>query len=435
MEIDDSKNTGMPNEAELAPISKYEEQRVVRDWPGMVIGAAMRWRVESGLSYAQNPEDVEFPSDEWFRKDDSQEFMAAVRKEIKKQMEKAKPHLVQILDQTVRNIHTEVKTSPTVQSVQEKLGKDSFRLARQLNWYVGLLKGRLPDRVTPELLMKIKDVAKNAAHVLNTWMTDEQEVETIENTLRTFADKGIVDDEIWEAVKDLSGQEFVVTLFKKMGVHIGIQPLNSQELDIVFHEDMKTVVKSIIAKLGIPVEGLQSEEVKGQQEDVKGVARFLVGVSGGDVMDKEKLNRRSLSDDRTVQRRRTLGTLRPIVYIAADKGLFPGKSSKEQLELMSDLQLATKGQHFGTLGVVQALDLTQRAAILKPVEVAKNIGATPLRLICQDNLAGGYTFVDVRYDRSDGHAHRKLGRRRDKKLGAEKGVGIAWGEEFLIEEK
>ena len=126
----------------------------------------------------------------------------------------------------------------------------------------------------------------------------------------------------------------------------------------------------------------------------------------------------------------------PTMSIAADKGLFPGKSSEEQLELMSDLQAATKGRHFGTLGVVQALDLTQRAATLKPVEVAEKIGATPVRIICPDNLAGGYTFVDVRYDRSDGHNHRKLDRRaKGKKIGPEQAVGIAWGEEFLIEEK
>lgn len=434
MEKDTSKTEDRLNESDLAPISERNERRVVRDWPGMVAGAVTRWRVEKNLSYAQNPDAVELPPDDWFRKDDSSDFRDAVRGEVVGSMEEAKPYLVQILDQTVRNIHTGVKKSPTVQSVQEKLGKDSIRLARQLTRYVELLKGRLPERVTPELLEKIADTTKGAAHVLNTWMTDEREVATIENSIREFADKGVLDEEIWDSVKELTGQEFVVELFKKLGVHIGVQPLNAQELDLVYHKDMKEVVNSILAKIGIKVGETQSQDVRNQQADVEDVARFMLGVSGGDVLDKNELNRPS-SLKNTTQRRRTLGTLQPLVYITADKGLFPGKSSEEQLKLMSQLQDATKGQYFGTLGAFIALNLAQRSATLRPVEVAEKIGATPIRLICQDNLAGGQTFVDVSYDRSKGHDKRTLKRSKDKKLGAEQGVGIAWGEEFLIDEK
>lgn len=89
---------------------------------------------------------------------------------------------------------------------------------------------------------------------------------------------------------------------------------------------------------------------------------------------------------------------------------------------MYQLQDATKGQYFGTLGVVQALDLVQRSAILRPEKVAEQIGVTPVRLICQDNFAGGETFVDIAYDRSDDH----------KKMRASEGVGIAWGDEFDV---
>jgi hypothetical protein len=434
MEKDNSTNVVSLDESDLAPISEFKEKRNVRDWPGMVIGAAMRWRVEKGLSYAQNPKNVELPPDDWFRNDDPQEFKDEVSNEIIRQMEKAKPHLVQILDQTVRGIHTGVKESPTVQSVQEKLGKDSFRLARQLTRYVELLKGKLPERVTPELLEKIAETAKGAAHVLNTWMTDEREVATIENAIREFAGRGVVDEETWDSIKDLSGPEFVTELFKKMGVHIGVQPLNAQELDMVYHKDMKEVVNSILAKIGIKVGETQAPDVKNQQEDVKDVAKFMLGVSGGDVLDRDELNQPSTTKN-TTQRRRTLGTLQPLIYITADKGLFPGKSSEEQLKLMYRLQDRTKGQYFGTLGAFMALDLAQRSATLRPQEVSEKIGQTPIRLICQDNFSGGQTFVDISYDRSNGHENRTLKRSKDKIAKACKGVGIAWGEEFSIDEK
>lgn len=390
-------------ESDLAPISKHDEKRAVRDWPGMVIGAALRFRIEKNLSYAQNPKEVELPSDDWFRNDDPPEFRDEVRKRIIKDMEKAKPHLVQILGQTVKNIHTGVKESPNVNDVQEMLGKDAFRLARQLNWYVGLLKGKLPERVTPEFLSKIADTAKNVAFVLKTWITDEREIATIENAIRAFASQGVVDEETWESIKDLTDQQFVISLFKKLGVHIGIQPLNPEELDLIHHEDMKNV------------------------------ARYMLGFSGGNVLDKEELNKPS-KFIHVKQRIRTLGTVKPLVYIAADKGLFPDKSTEEQIELMNGLQDATKGQYFGTLGVVQAFDLAQRSAILKPSGVAERIGATPIRLVCQDNYAGGQVFVDIAYDRSKGHEKRKLLRPKDKAFKASKGVGIAWGEEFTIDE-
>ncbi len=434
MEKDTSTTEASLNDSELAPISDRVENRVVRDWPTMVSGAIIRWRVEKNMSYLQDPKSAELPPDDWFYEDDSPEFKDEVRRGVVRSMEKAKPCLVQILDKTVRDIHTGVKESPTVQSVQEKLGKDSFRLARQLTRYVELLKGRLPDRVTPELLEKIADTAKGAAHVLNTWMTDEREVATIENAIREFADKGVVDKETWVSIKDLTGEEFVTELFKKLGVHIGVQPLNAQELDMIYHQDMKEVVKSILAKIGINIGDSQTQDVKNQQADVEDVAKFMLGVSGGDVLGKDELNKPSTLKN-TTQRRRTLGTLQPLVYITADKGLFPGKSSEDQLELMSQLQDATKGQYFGTLGAFIALNLAQRSATLRPVEVAEKIGATPIRLICQDNMAGGQTFVDISYDRNKGHENRTLKRSKDKKLGADQGVGIAWGEEFLIDEK
>lgn len=420
--------TDLQTQIEATPSEEQEGEKydgpdrrnIIVDPDGMREACAKTIRVRLGLSWLRDPQELRPLDRSLFRKTDSPEFIESVRKQIIADLEKAKPHQVRILEKTNIQVSTELDKHPTIQRLRDLLGFNVIKLGRTLEWYVGLCGKTIPSRVDTRYMINIGEKALKVANALLLQVTAPDIAAEIEKGFRAGCNMKAIDPEAWEELKDLKGPEFVQWLYKYLGVHIGFHGLKQDELDRLGYEDMRKVARYLLGFTG-------KEELSESTAPKKGIGGLWQRITNSPFFA-------------TKSAKRKLDTLLPSLFIAFDRGLFPGMSGQEQMVALRELNDAIKegnedaDDYLEPLGVAQIFDLAARASVIKPTSEAEKIGAQDIRIALTSPHTGERNvFVDTGYNRSEGHEKRKLKRDKVPATSTGKGVGLACGKVFPLD--
>ncbi|MFC1810133.1 hypothetical protein ACFLZH_01400 [Patescibacteria group bacterium] len=362
---------------------------------------------EQEIEYVRKPKEVPAIPEEYFDEDTPNKFKQLVREKLISILEAKKPGQMNLLAFENREAHADAILNEDVQELQAVFGEDVFRLGKNLEWYAHLCKGDVPSRLVKRFMKYIYEVGLDAAKYLNTLLKNKQFAANFKKAFEEVAHLGVIDPEIWKEIEDNEPDFFVHALCSYLGVHIGFQGLQHDELDRLKYPDLQRVRKFMLAGEG------QDEEVEETTWE-KWIKKWMPSQT----------------------ERRSLDTMQPEIYITFDKGLFPGLSGKEQMEALKALNEALEKNgltqnKLQPLGAVQIFDKAMRTSIARNEQEAREIGSQVVRLAL--GKENDLTFIEVSYTNPDDYGDRELNWHKVTSAdnSSKAGLAVGWVFDFV----
>lgn len=326
--------------------------------------------------HIKNPDKIKLP-DDFFRKGDSDVFKARVLGRLADALEEAKKDHPTRLEIAAFAINEQIQTHPTINKLREELGPHVFDLTELFQWTVQMCKGEVPTRVTEEYMFYIFEQSLELANSIYEDITDQKRAAEIEDGF-----KEALSEEDCEELGGLEGVEFVKALYKKMGIHLGFQGLQS-------NRELVPIAK--------------------EYDDLARVFRYLMGWDKHRGAPDPKTTR-SLWDRK--RDRRTKDYIEPALIVAFDKEFFTGMARDEQLERLEKLQQKLGKEYLDSLGVIKVMELAARTATLdgkghEGRELAKSLCDKNIRIVLGNNPVNA-EYYNIRYDVSKGFDKREI---------------------------
>ncbi len=412
--------------------------------------------------HIKDPNMVKLPED-FFRNGDSDVFKARVLAGLYEALMEAKKDHPTRLEIAAFTINEQIQNHPTINKLREELGEDVFDLTELFQWTVQICKGEIPTRITEEYMFYIFEQALVLAEIIYTDITDKKRANEIEDgfkeamlekseekdqknlsseslkrqherrkeILKELSD-GDMDKQRLESLKtelrelrnellqknfyelkgmgsksdltelrELEGTEFVKALYKKAGIHLGFQGLQS-------NRELAPVAK--------------------QYDDLARIFKYLMG------WDKRRgtpdpNRKRSVWDSK--REMRTKDYIEPSLLIAFDENFFAGMDREEQLKRLKTLQLMLGKEYLDSLGVIKALELAGRTATL---DGKGHEGRKKAELLCNKRIRltlgsdhSNADYYTIKYETLKGFYGRKITYFIDDGKTDPSGTGLALG--------
>ncbi len=407
--------------------------------------------------------------DDFFRENDTNMFKARVLSRLHDAMMEAKNDHPTRLEIAAFTINEQIQNHPAIDKLRKELGDDVFDLTELFQWTVQMCKGEVPTRVTEEYMFYIFEKALELADNIYMDITDPQRAEEIESgfkeaLLEAPVDEDAIDDfsvrlidmhnrreqimtkilegnvdekevaKLKKELKEIRNYLFSKGIYKLKG--IGTEKENT-DLAVLEGEEF---VKELYKKMGIHIgfQGLQSNKelapVAKEYDDLARVFRYLMG------WDKRKgtpdpERTRSLWDSK--REMRTKDYIQPSLILAFDEEFFKGMNRDEQISRLEILQSLTGKEYLDSLGVIKVMELAARTAILDGKDIhesrerAKNLCDKNIRIVLGNNPKNADYYI-IRYDTSEGFESRKINYRLDDGRSSQQNKGLALGRVVLL---